>query len=192
MPFSQSASTTLADELCRSGSRLNAEIENLLHGVPLGHPAHPPLTDVPVGCWMAATTLDLLPGTERASQVLLAVGLAGAVPVALTGAADWSSLHIEQQRVGVVHSIGTAAATGLFAASLLARLRGHTHQGKALGLVGLAALFGGDVVETEPRRDRAGGGPAVAADHRGLHAERPQPGDGGGGARLFRILEGQQ
>jgi nitrite reductase/ring-hydroxylating ferredoxin subunit/uncharacterized membrane protein len=118
-------------------------LKDLLHGVPLGHPAHPPLTDVPVGCWMAASTLDLLPGTERAAQALIAVGLAGAVPVALTGAADWSSLHIEQQRVGIVHSIGTATATGLFAASLLARLRGRTRQGKALGLAGLVALFGG-------------------------------------------------
>jgi nitrite reductase/ring-hydroxylating ferredoxin subunit/uncharacterized membrane protein len=118
-------------------------VRDMLHGVPLGHPAHPPLTDVPVGCWMAATTLDLFPGTERAAEVLLAAGLVGAVPVALTGAADWSSLHIEQQRVGMVHSIGTVTATGLFAASLLSRLRGRTRQGKALGLAGLVALFGG-------------------------------------------------
>ncbi len=118
-------------------------LKDALHGVPIGHPAHPALTDVPVGCWLAASTLDLLPETARASEVLIAVGLAGAIPVALTGAADWSALHIEQQRVGLVHSIGTAAATGLFAASLVARLRGRTGLGKALGFVGMAALFGG-------------------------------------------------
>ena len=118
-------------------------LKDLLHGVPLGHPAHPPLTDVPVGCWMAAATLDLFPDTGRASQVLLAAGLAAAVPVTLTGTADWASLHIEQQRVGIVHSIGTTAATGLFAASLVSLLRGRGRQGKSLSLAGLVALFGG-------------------------------------------------
>jgi nitrite reductase/ring-hydroxylating ferredoxin subunit/uncharacterized membrane protein len=118
-------------------------IKDLLHGVPLGHPAHPPLTDIPIGCWLAATALDLLPDTERAAEVLVAIGLAGAVPAALTGVADWSALHIEQQRVGLVHSLGTATATGLFAASLVARLRGRTTYGKTLGLAGLAALLGG-------------------------------------------------
>jgi nitrite reductase/ring-hydroxylating ferredoxin subunit/uncharacterized membrane protein len=118
-------------------------LKDTLHGVPLGHAAHPPLTDVPVGCWMAATMLDLMPGTERASQALVATGLAGAVPAALTGLADWSALHVEQQRVGLVHSLGTVTATGFFAASLIARLRGRTTYGKALGVAGLAALFGG-------------------------------------------------
>ncbi len=118
-------------------------LKDTLHGVPIGHPAHPPLTDIPVGCWVAAGVLDLLPETQRAAQVLIATGLAGAVPVALTGAADWSSLHIEQQRVGLVHSIASTAATGLFAASLVARLRGRHGYGKALGLAGLTAMFGG-------------------------------------------------
>jgi nitrite reductase/ring-hydroxylating ferredoxin subunit len=118
-------------------------LKDLLHGVPIGHPAHPPLTDVPVGCWLAATILDFVPETQHASEVLIAAGLAGAIPVGLTGAADWSALHIEQQRVGLVHSIGTAAAAGLFAASLVARLRGRIGVGKGLGLAGTAALFGG-------------------------------------------------
>jgi nitrite reductase/ring-hydroxylating ferredoxin subunit len=118
-------------------------LKDMLHGVPLGHPAHPPLTDVPVGCWMGAGLLDLIPGTDRASEALVAAGLVGAVPAALTGAADWSALHLEQQRVGLVHSLGTAAATGLFAASLVARLRGRKKGGKILSTAGLVALFGG-------------------------------------------------
>src|SRR5688500_4935677 len=47
-------------------------VKDALHGVPLGHPAHPPLTDVPMGCWMSAAVLDLMPGTRRASEVLVA------------------------------------------------------------------------------------------------------------------------
>jgi nitrite reductase/ring-hydroxylating ferredoxin subunit len=132
------ALTGVVQRLLRPG-----RVKDALHGVPIGHPAHPPLTDVPVGCWLAATALDLVPETERAAEFLIAVGLAGAVPVTLTGAADWSALHIEQQRVGLAHSLGTAAATGLFAASLVARLRGRLAVGKALGLTGLGALLGG-------------------------------------------------
>src|SRR5262245_598311 len=37
-------------------------IKDALHGVPAGHPAHGPLTDVPVGCWVSAAILDLMPG----------------------------------------------------------------------------------------------------------------------------------
>jgi nitrite reductase/ring-hydroxylating ferredoxin subunit len=36
-----------------------------LHGVWLGHPLHPALILVPLGSWMSATALDLLPGRRR-------------------------------------------------------------------------------------------------------------------------------
>lgn len=118
-------------------------LRDILHGVPLGHPAHPPLTDVPVGCWMSVAVLDLVPGAEPAASALVAAGLAGSVPVALTGAADWSVLHSEQQRVGLAHALGTGTAGVLYAASLIARLRGSTSTGKTLAYMGLAALFAG-------------------------------------------------
>ncbi|MFD0684129.1 Rieske 2Fe-2S domain-containing protein [Actinomadura fibrosa] len=118
-------------------------VKDVLHGVPAGHPAHPPLTDVPMGCWMSAAILDLVPGTRRASQALVAAGLAGAVPTALTGLADWSALHREQQRVGLVHAAGTATASVLYSASLVARWQGRESAGKALGFAGLGALLGG-------------------------------------------------
>lgn len=117
--------------------------KDLLHGVPAGHPVHPPLTDLSVGCWLSAALLDLVPGTERATRTLVGAGLVGSVPVALTGMADWSELHPEQQRVGLAHAAGTATASGLYAASLIARLRGRTAAGKALGMAGLTALFAG-------------------------------------------------
>lgn len=118
-------------------------VKDALHGVPVGHPAHPPLTDLPMGCWVSSAVLDLVPGTRRASSALVAVGLAGAVPTALTGIADWSALHREQQRVGLVHAMGTAAASALYGASLVARLRGRDAAGRTLGLAGLGALFAG-------------------------------------------------
>jgi nitrite reductase/ring-hydroxylating ferredoxin subunit len=117
--------------------------KDTLHGVSVGHPAHPPLTDLPMGAWMSVAILDLFPGTERASQALVAAGLAGAVPTALTGIADWSSLHRQQQRVGLVHAMGTTTASLLYSASLVARARGRDTTGRALGYAGLTALFAG-------------------------------------------------
>jgi len=120
--------------------------KDALHGVPFGHPAHPPLTDLPMGCWMSAAVLDLMPstaGTQLASQALVAAGLSTAVPTALTGLADWSALQRRQQRVGVVHAASTATATALYAASLVARRRGRDGAGRALGFAGLTALLAG-------------------------------------------------
>src|SRR5262249_23651839 len=98
-------------------------IKDILSGVPAGHSAHAPLTHVPVGTWVSAAVLDLVPGTARASRILIATGLAAAVPTVLTGLTDWSSLHREQQRVGLAHATGTVTATTLYMVSLAARAR---------------------------------------------------------------------
>ena len=84
-----------------------------LHGVPFGQPAHPALVRLPLGCWTSAVLLDLFRGTDRAAAVLIAAGVAGTVPAAATGLADWSALHQDQQRVGLVHAICQAGAAGL-------------------------------------------------------------------------------
>jgi hypothetical protein len=118
-------------------------VKDALHGVPLGHPAHPPLTDVPFGLWLSAAVLDLVPGTRRASQALVAAGLAGALPTALTGIADWGSLHREQQRVGLVHAAGMATTGLLYSASLVARYQGRDAAGRAFGFAGLSTLLAG-------------------------------------------------
>ncbi|SEG71143.1 Ferredoxin subunit of nitrite reductase or a ring-hydroxylating dioxygenase [Thermomonospora echinospora] len=118
-------------------------VKDLLHGVPVGHPAHPPLTDVSVGCWTSAAILDLLPGTERASRTLIIAGLVGAVPTVLTGWTDWSALHREQQRVGLVHASANGTAAVLYTASLAARRRGLTGAGRLLGFAGFAAVLTG-------------------------------------------------
>src|SRR4051794_35543366 len=118
-------------------------VRDALHGLWLGHPLHPMLTDVPVGTWTAASVLDLLPGTGHASTTLIATGCAAAVPTALTGWADWSELHGPQQRVGLVHAAANVVALGLYAGSLAARRNGRTLRGKALALAGLGAATAG-------------------------------------------------
>ncbi len=75
-----------------------------LHGVPFGQPAHPALVRLPLGCWTSAVLLDLFRGTDRAARMLIGAGVAVTVPAAATGLADWSALHRDQQRVGLVHA----------------------------------------------------------------------------------------
>lgn len=113
-------------------------LRDLLHGTWLGHPLHPVLVQVPVGAFVSAAILDLLPGTRRASTTLVAVGVAGAAPAVAAGWLDWSQMTRDRRRVGLVHAGANAVAVGLYAASLLARLGGRPARGKALGFAGLA------------------------------------------------------
>ncbi|MDQ3733564.1 MAG: Rieske (2Fe-2S) protein [Actinomycetota bacterium] len=112
-------------------------LKDLLHGVWLGHPLHPVLAQVPIGAWMSAGLLDVLPGRREEASLLIATGIAAAVPTALAGAADWSEAEMGQQRVGAVHAVMNTAALGLYAASLIARARGRYGRGRLLAYAGL-------------------------------------------------------
>jgi nitrite reductase/ring-hydroxylating ferredoxin subunit len=119
---------------------------DVLRGTWLGHPLHPSLVQVPVGAWTSAAVLDLVPGQRRAATVLIAVGLAGAVPAALAGWVDWSEQHERQLRVGVVHAGTNATGVLLYSGSLLAGLRGNRALGRALGFAGLTTVALGGVL----------------------------------------------
>lgn len=118
-------------------------LRDVLHGVPLGHPVHPVAVQVPLGTWVSAAILDAVPGTRRAARVLVGVGVVSAVPAAVAGYADWSKLHEQQLRVGVVHSVANLLATGLYAASFLRRVHGQHASGKALSYAGLLVAASG-------------------------------------------------
>lgn len=118
-------------------------VRDALHGVWLGHPMHPALVQVPIGAWMSAVLLDRLPGTTRLSRTLIGVGVVAAVPSVVAGATDWSELHEQQMRVGLVHAASNAAAVGLFAFSWGARRRGLAGQGHRTALAGLAVAGAG-------------------------------------------------
>lgn len=162
------------ERLDRLADGVHARIEPLLgstklgsqlRGRALGHRLHPLLTDVPVGSWTSAWVLDLLGGVraEPAADLLVAVGVAAAVPTALTGWADWVTLPRAERRIGVVHALANATATGLYAASLAARLADRRRSGVALGHAGAAAatlggLLGGHLAFVSlPRPAGAGG-----------------------------------
>jgi nitrite reductase/ring-hydroxylating ferredoxin subunit/uncharacterized membrane protein len=113
-------------------------LRDLLHGTWLGHPLHPVLVQLPVGSFVSAAILDLLPGKRRASTVLVAVGTAAVTPAVAAGLLDWSQMTKDRRRVGLVHAGANSVAVGLYVASLVARLRGRNARGKALGFAGLS------------------------------------------------------
>ncbi|MFD6877515.1 MULTISPECIES: DUF2231 domain-containing protein [unclassified Streptomyces] len=115
-------------------------MRDLLRGRPLGHPVHPVLVQVPIGCWLSASVLDVLPGARPATTTLTAVGLAGVGPAAVAGWVDWADLPPEQARVGLVHAVSNVAAVACYTASLTARLRGRSVKGPLWSLGGLAAV----------------------------------------------------
>lgn len=119
-------------------------LRDLLHGVWLGHPLHPMLTDVPIGAWTSAAILDLIaPDAEDAADLLVAAGIAAAVPTAVSGLADWSETNPQQQRVGLLHAAWNSVGLSCYVASLAARRRGSRGLGRMLGLAGLGAVMAG-------------------------------------------------
>jgi len=126
----------------------SAPLRDALHGVWLGHPLHPALILVPLGSWISATVLDFLPGSRRGAQALVGLGVLAAVPTAAAGAADWSDLHPQQQRIGLVHALANTVTVGLQVASWRSRRRGRHARGVTLSLAavsvgGIAAYLGG-------------------------------------------------
>jgi len=114
-----------------------------LHGVPFGQPAHPALVRLPLGCWTSAVLLDLFGGTDRAARMLIGAGVAVTAPAAATGLADWSALHRDQQRVGLVHAACQVSAASLFLGSLAARASGRPRYGRVLSGCGLLLATAG-------------------------------------------------
>jgi len=120
-------------------------VRNVLSGTLFGHPAHPPLTDIPVGTWTTATVLDAVGGSrcEQTADVLITAGVIAAVPTAATGFNDWADTYGSETRVGLLHAGANSIALGLYGASLTARRRGSRRAGRVLARGGLATLFVG-------------------------------------------------
>jgi nitrite reductase/ring-hydroxylating ferredoxin subunit/uncharacterized membrane protein len=134
------------------------EVKNFLHGTWLGHPLHPPLTDVPMGAWTAALALDALDAISgrrrlgRAADIAIAVGLAGAFGAAVTGLTDWSATDSRARKLGLAHGLLNVSATFLYTISLFLRPRKKFRStGIRFSLLGyavssLAAYIGGHLV----------------------------------------------
>lgn len=139
--------------------------KSLLNGMWFGHPLHPAITDIPVGSWMLATLFDILwlispisfIWAARTAEIVVFVGLLGAVGAAITGLTDWSDTYGSERRVGLYHGLLNSTATMLYLVSLLLRLltvSGESIGAAVVGFVGfatvlVAANLGGDLVFTK-------------------------------------------
>jgi nitrite reductase/ring-hydroxylating ferredoxin subunit/uncharacterized membrane protein len=114
--------------------------KDLLSGTWLGHPVHPPLTDLVVGSWTSAWLLDALGGTRArpAARRLIGIGIVAAVPTAAAGLSDWAELRTGPRRVGMIHALGNTTALTLHVFSWRARGRGRHGAGVALSTLGIA------------------------------------------------------
>jgi len=146
-----------------AGGPGGAALKNLLHGVSLGHPLHPVLTDIPIGAWTAALVLDACEASTgdaaygRGADVAIATGLVGAAGAAITGLTDWSETDGAARRVGMIHGLLNVAATSLLATSYLLRRADSRPAARGFAAVGFAvatasAYLGGSLVY----RDRIG------------------------------------
>lgn len=123
------------------------KVKDAISGTWLGHPVHPPLTDVVIGCLTAVSVLDVLaPGIgDRAARRLITVGLAASLPAAVTGFSDWADTELSEpgvRRVGLVHSEANLVGLLLYCGSLLARRRGARTKGVFFAFAGGGVLAG--------------------------------------------------
>lgn len=159
----------------KAGGQTGRKLKNFLHGTWLGHPLHPVLTDIPIGSWTAAATLDAieLSGNKEYSKgadAAIAIGLAGAVGSAVTGLTDWTGTSGKQRKIGMLHGLLNLTATTLYATSLIMRRKKESRTAAiALSMVGygitaMAAYLGGHLVYREQ----------MGVDHTATSEEYPE------------------
>jgi nitrite reductase/ring-hydroxylating ferredoxin subunit/uncharacterized membrane protein len=130
---------------------------DVLHGVWLGHPLHPVLTDIPIGAWTLAVMCDLVAaqrGSEEAARMadtLTVIGAVAAVPTAIAGVADYSAIDQSATALATAHGLLNSAGLVLNLVSIRDRVSGNRNQGVllstvAFGLLNVSAWMGGDMV----------------------------------------------
>src|SRR3954471_17445232 len=104
-------------------------LKSWLNGTPLRHRVHPALIAVPLGAWTTGLLLDFLETRAddprdwaKSADAAVAFGIAGALPSALTGVADWVDLYDHHRRVGIAHALLNTTALVFYGASLGLRL----------------------------------------------------------------------
>ena len=148
---------------------------DILHGVWLGHPLHPVLTDIPIGAWTIGVLCDLVAAQSDSAEAakmadaLLAIGVVAAVPTAVVGVADYSAIQKPAIVLATAHGLLNTVGLVLNIASLRDRTTGNRGRGVllstvAFGVVNLAGWIGGEMVFRKH----------VGVDH---HAEASGPND---------------
>jgi nitrite reductase/ring-hydroxylating ferredoxin subunit/uncharacterized membrane protein len=122
-------------------------LKNFLSGTWLGHPLHPILKDVPIGGWTMAAIFDAIAGEDaslqRAADISIVTGIAGALASAVTGLSDWSDTRGRARRVGVAHAALNVSAVALYTSAFVARRAGRRSRGITLAYCGYGVMLAG-------------------------------------------------
>lgn len=137
-------------------------LKTLLNGSWLGHPLHPLITDIAVGGVVFSALFDIawlaFPEVRgwapRAAEVTLIAGTLGMIGAFFTGWTDWSDTYGSERSTGLLHGSLNTLALILSIISTILRLQVSTGQSipaavlnfVGLGIIGLAAYLGGDLV----------------------------------------------
>ena len=150
-------------------------IKNALHGTWFGHPLHPALVAIPLGAWTVAAILDSMESLSGRKELgagadaAVAIGIAGALGSAITGATDWSETDGRGKTIGLLHGLLNLTATALYTTSLFMR-RKQRSNAVALSMLGFAissaaGYLGGHLVFGEQ----------IGVDHTATpHASEPE------------------
>lgn len=163
LPFLKEAGQSLAMEIHQAvlkGGEPLRDKADLLHGTWLGHPLHPMLTDVVIGAWSLASLFDfasLLSKSavfEKSADILTTIGTSAAIPTALAGLTDFSTIPNPAADVGLAHGALNDTAIGLYLLSLRSRQRSQRSKAILLSTAGMmtmtaAAWLGGHLVYDE-------------------------------------------
>jgi len=165
-------------------------LKDFLHGVWLGHPLHPAITDVPIGAYVVALVLDLS-GQRAGATAAIGVGIVFMLLAALAGYADYIDLEGKTQRFGTIHSSLMLVALVLYLVSFVMRLGAVPSPAEVwLSVVGFvivitSAYVGGELVynlgtQVDRHAWRGGGTKWSALDVADIPPDKPVKAKAGG------------
>jgi nitrite reductase/ring-hydroxylating ferredoxin subunit/uncharacterized membrane protein len=146
----------LHNEVLKGGEPAR-QVADVLHGRGLGHPLHAALTDVTIGAWLLGSVMDCVAlalrhdGAEKCADRLIDLGNAAAVPTALSGLADFTTIPHDATATGATHGLLNACGFVCNLLSAGARKSGLRPFGVLLSAVATGGLLasawlGGELV----------------------------------------------
>jgi nitrite reductase/ring-hydroxylating ferredoxin subunit/uncharacterized membrane protein len=153
--YSLSVSRGIHDKILEGGRPVR-RIADFFHGSWLGHPLHPVLTDFVIGAWVMGAILDFFAAlngsskTEQAADNLIGLGAAGAIPTAIAGLTDYTTIPRRAVSTGALHGLINTLGLGIMLFSLRERKKGRRGPGiflssLGLGLMTVSAWLGGEL-----------------------------------------------
>jgi uncharacterized membrane protein len=142
-------------------AQASAKRPRMIVAGPYGHPFHPILVTIPIGTWVASFVFDIIALVADdpepyilAANILILIGLIGAVLAAVVGLLDLSMLEkgTPARKTALVHMTLNLVVVVLFLASLLTRwahgdddisIVGFILSIVALALLGISGWLGG-------------------------------------------------